>query len=97
MENLSIEYIIIYAFVLINVAAFSLVVYDKRQSVVGTGKDRLPEGVLFFAGTAFGSPGLYLAMLLCRHKTSKWYFQLGIPLLLFQNLAAIIFVINYLA
>jgi uncharacterized membrane protein YsdA (DUF1294 family) len=28
-------------------------------------------------------------MLGFRHKTQKWYFQLGIPLVIFQNLATI--------
>lgn len=49
--------------------------------------DRTPEGLLFFMAAAFGSIGVYAGMLTFRHKTKKWYFQLGIPLLILQNLA----------
>ncbi len=72
--------------VAINLASFALMVVDKRRSVRGSEVDRIPEGVLFFAAAAFGSGGIYLAMFLLRHKTRKWYFQLGLPLLILQNL-----------
>jgi uncharacterized membrane protein YsdA (DUF1294 family) len=77
---------------LINLIAFILIGYDKYRSRQGNGVDRLPEGLLFFAGTAFGSAGLYAGMLLFRHKTRKWCFMLGIPLLIAQNFAAVYFV-----
>ncbi len=96
MESLTVFNFILAALVVINILSFSLVAYDKRRSVGGAGKDRLPEGILFFAGAACGSPGLYLAMLLFRHKTRKWYFQLGIPLLILQNVAVVYVVIKYI-
>jgi len=74
---------------LINLVAFFVVAYDKRRSRQGSGADRLPEGLLFFAGAAFGSAGLYAGILLFRHKTRKWYFMLGVPLLMGQNIATI--------
>lgn len=73
-------------FVLINVIAFIIMAYDKRKSMVGRGDECTPEGKIFFLAAAFGAIGVYTAMLLFRHKTRKWYFQFGIPLLILQNI-----------
>jgi len=62
---------------------------DKRKSIRGSGKKRTPEGIFFFLASCFGSLGIYLGMLAFRHKTKRWYFQLGIPLLILQNLATL--------
>lgn len=83
-------------FVAINIIAFIIVAYDKRKSVVGRGDERTPEGKIFFLAAAFGAIGVYAAMLLFRHKTRKWYFQLGIPLLILQNSAAVYLVWEFL-
>lgn len=77
-----------------NVFAFVVTWNDKRKSVEGAHLDRTPEGLLFFLAVAFGSAGVYLAMQLFRHKTKKWYFQLGIPLLLLQNVATLYLVVE---
>ena len=69
--------------------AFFIIAKDKRTSIRGNGKRRTPEGKLFFLAAMFGSVGVYLGMLIFRHKTKKWYFQLGIPLLIVQNVATI--------
>jgi uncharacterized membrane protein YsdA (DUF1294 family) len=45
--------------------------------------------MLFFLAAAFGSIGVYAGMFVFRHKTRKWYFLIGIPLLIAQNAAAI--------
>lgn len=74
--------------VLINCIALGLLVRDKHRSVHKM-SNRVPEGLLFFLAVIGGSVGVYLGMLLFHHKTKKWYFQLGIPLLILKNLAAI--------
>jgi uncharacterized membrane protein YsdA (DUF1294 family) len=51
------------------------------------GAERISEGMLFFLAAAFGSLGVYAGMFTFRHKTRKWYFIIGIPLLMAQNLA----------
>ena len=66
---------------------------DKRKSIRGSGKTRTPEGVLFFLAAIFGSIGVYLGMFAFRHKTKKWYFLAGVPLLILQN-AATLYIIN---
>ena len=76
-------------FTLINVLSFCILAADKRKSIRGNGKRRTSEGKLFFMATLFGSVGVYLGMLVFRHKTKKWYFQLGVPLLMLQNFATL--------
>jgi len=85
--------ILIAIFAVINIGAFFIMANDKRKSIRGSGKTRTPEGVLFFLAVLFGSIGVYLGMLAFRHKTKRWYFQIGIPLLIVQNLATL-YVVN---
>ncbi|NTW30864.1 MAG: DUF1294 domain-containing protein [Candidatus Moranbacteria bacterium] len=74
------------SFILINAAAFVLMLLDKGRSR-REGAERIPEGMLFFLAAAFGSLGVYAGMFAFRHKTRKWYFIIGIPLLMAQNLS----------
>jgi len=70
----------------LNVIAFLTMLYDKLRSS-RTGAKRISEGKLFFMAAAFGSVGVYIGMFVCRHKTKKWYFLIGIPLIMLQNVA----------
>jgi len=81
--------ILLGVFVAINLVSFLLMARDKRKSIRGSGKTRTPEGKLFFLAALFGAAGVYLGMLIFRHKTKKWYFQIGIPLLILQNVATL--------
>ncbi|MEY2665712.1 MAG: hypothetical protein RLZZ480_817 [Candidatus Parcubacteria bacterium] len=84
-----IQQILIGILAAINMFAFLVMLNDKRKSMQSGNPDRTPEGLLFFMATAGGALGVYLAMQLFRHKTKKWYFQLGIPLLIVENFATI--------
>jgi len=75
--------------VAINLFAFFLMARDKRKSRANGAPKRTSEGFLFFLAAAFGSIGVYAGMLSFRHKTKRWYFQLGIPLLIIQNFATL--------
>ena len=88
---MTLEQILIGVFAFINLVAFSVMAYDKHiaRKRGDTERDRIPEGMIFFMAAALGGVGVYLAMLTLRHKTRKWYFQIGIPLLILQNLAAL--------
>ncbi len=86
------ELIPIGIFALINLTALFIMGRDKQLSRRGGDTDRTPEGLMFFLAAAGGSLGVYAGMHLFRHKTRKWYFQLGIPLLILQN-AAIVWVL----
>lgn len=81
------EQILLAILAAINILAFFITGSDKRKSMQSGDRDRTPEGLLFFLATTFGSLGVYLGMLTFRHKTERWYFQLGIPLLILQNFA----------
>jgi uncharacterized membrane protein YsdA (DUF1294 family) len=88
---MTLEQILIGAFAAINLVAFFFMVYDKHiaRKRGDTERDRIPEGMIFFMAAALGAAGVYTGMLIFRHKTRKWYFQIGIPLLILQNLAAL--------
>ncbi len=77
-------FLIVYAAV--NLTAFFVMAWDKRQSRQ-SGAERISEGLLFFMANAFGALGVFLGMFAFRHKTRTWYFLLGIPLALAGNLA----------
>ena len=89
-------HILIGIFATINLFAFLMMARDKRKSIRGNGKKRTPEGIIFFLAAAFGSIGVYLGMLTFRHKTKKWYFQIGIPLLILQNVATLYLVNTFI-
>ena len=82
-------------FLTINILAFLIMLLDKIKS---RKKDatRISEGMLFFMATIFGSLGVYAGMFAFRHKTRKWYFVLGIPLLILQNCASLYVAYIYL-
>jgi uncharacterized membrane protein YsdA (DUF1294 family) len=82
-------------FGLINLVAFLIMLDDKIKST-NPGAERISEGLMFFIAAAFGSIGIYLGMFAFRHKTRKWYFLIGIPLLIVQNMAAVYLVYLFL-
>jgi uncharacterized membrane protein YsdA (DUF1294 family) len=55
-----------------------------------TNQWRFSEGALFFLAIFFGGLGIYLGMLTFHHKTRKWYFYFGIPLILVQNFCTLV-------
>lgn len=70
----------------INLLAFLIMLADKDSSENSDAK-RISEGKMFFLAAIGGSFGVYLGMFAFRHKTRKWYFLIGIPLLMIQNAA----------
>jgi len=75
-------------FLVINFLAFLIMLVDKLKSAT-PGAERISEGQLFFLAVVFGGLGVYAGMLVFKHKTRKWYFIMGIPLLIIQNIATI--------
>ena len=78
-------------FLVINLVAFFIMWADKMKSE-RPGAERISEGMLFFLATVFGSLGVYAGMFAFHHKTRKWYFLIGIPLLIIEN-SALLYVI----
>ena len=93
---MTIQYLLIGALAAINIVAFVVMLNDKRKSMRSDNPERIPEGILFFLAAAFGSIGIYTAMYLLRHKTRKWYFVVGIPFLIAQNIAILYLMKNLL-
>lgn len=81
----------------LNLFAFGVMMRDKRKSRKGGETERTPEGLIFFLAALFGSVGVYAGMIAFRHKTRRWYFQLGIPLLILQNAATLYLLWPYIA
>lgn len=88
---------IIFLFVIgfINLIAFLIMLVDKIRANK-TNSKRISEGKLFFMAILFGSVGVYLGMFTLRHKTKKWYFVIGIPLLMIQNFSTLYFIHTFL-
>jgi len=80
-------YILIF-FSAINILAFLIMLVDKIKSS-NPNESRISEGMMFFLASAFGSIGVYAGMFAFRHKTRKWYFLIGIPLLIIQNFSVV--------
>ncbi len=79
-----------------NLVSFLVMFWDKRMSQLG--KRRISEKALFFLALFFGGLGIYFGMFIFRHKTQKWYFVVGIPLIIALNIyLAIRWVVFYLA
>lgn len=84
----------IYFLITTNVFAFAVMLMDKLKSLDGN-KERISEGKMFFLCTIFGSLGVYAGMFAFRHKTRKWYFLIGVPLLFIQNISFLYIVYLY--
>lgn len=59
---------------------FALYGIDKWKAVHG--RWRIRESALLLAALCGGAFGALLAMRLFHHKTRKWYFAFGVPLML---------------
>ena len=90
MPSLLEQPVLILIYAAINMIAFLVMAWDKRQSR-RSGAERISEGLLYFMATAFGAAGVFLGMFAFRHKTRTWYFLIGIPLAFVSNLALLRF------
>jgi uncharacterized membrane protein YsdA (DUF1294 family) len=78
--------VLLFVYIAINLLSFVIIFIDKIKSK-RKGTKRISEGKLFFLATTFGALGVYVGMFTFRHKTRKWYFFIGIPLLIIQNIS----------
>ncbi len=75
----SLIFLLIY-FIVINIIGFFLMIIDKYKAK--NHQWRIPESTLFTIAWIGGSIGSILGMYLVRHKTKKWKFKLGMPMIL---------------
>ncbi|ATH92728.1 membrane protein [Bacillus glycinifermentans] len=72
-------HLVLIFFIIINGYGFFMMRADKRRAVQH--KWRVPERRIWLTAAAFGSAGVWLGMILVRHKTKHLSFRLGIPFL----------------
>ena len=75
---------------LINAAAFMLMLVDKRKA--RKNRWRIPERTLILSAALGGSIGALLGMYTFRHKTKHLKFTLGIPAILIAQIALAIWI-----
>ena len=80
------EYVVYYLLI-VNVAAFFMYGIDKRKAIKD--KWRIPEKVLLGMSVIGGAVGSLLGMVIFHHKTRKWKFMLGVPLILALQIVAV--------
>lgn len=68
----------------VNLFALIAMYADKRKAI--NEERRIPEGKLLFWAIAFGALGVLFGMWWFRHKIRTWYFYLGVPLALVENI-----------
>lgn len=95
LNNQSLLYVLV-GLGAVNLFAFIIMLADKIKSAQ-PGRERISEGQLFFLAAMFGSLGVYAGMFIFRHKTRKWYFLIGVPLLMIENLATAYLIYYFLS
>lgn len=75
--------------ILINALGLFIMLVDKQKAKAGAW--RIPEATLLTAAVIGGSIGILTGMYVFRHKTRKWKFFIGVPLIFAAQLAAIYF------
>lgn len=85
------EHMILYYLVGINFAAFFLYGIDKRKAVKG--EWRISEEKLLAVAAIGGSAGALAGMYFFHHKTKKWKFRIGIPVILVIQAAALAYML----
>ncbi len=88
------QWIVLAAFVVMNVIAFSAMAIDK--SLAKRKKRRIPEKTLFLWTICLGGLGGVLGMQVCRHKTKHWYFAVFFPVIMIVQLVLLVLVWKYL-
>lgn len=75
----------IYYLCAVNLIGLFVMWLDKRKAI--RHEWRIPEKTLFFVSLIGGSVGTLVGMYLFHHKTKKWYFVVGMPLMLIVQVA----------
>ena len=72
---------LLYYLLTVNIISFVVMFIDKKLAIKG--RRRLSESFIFMNAFLGGSLGVLSGMYLFRHKTKKYKFFLGIPVLIF--------------
>ena len=83
---------LLYYLVIINIVTFATFAIDKIAAI--RHKTRIKVSTLLGLSVVGGSIGALIGMYLLRHKTKKYYFTIGVPLMLIMQIVGIYFLIN---
>ena len=75
--------------VIINIIGFLAMYIDKQKAKRGSW--RIPENTLFIITAIGGGIGTIAGMYLFRHKTKKWTFKIGLPVLLILDILIVLY------
>lgn len=75
----------------INITGFIITGLDKYRAKKKMW--RIRESTFFLLSLLGGCPGVYIGLLLFRHKTRHWYFMLGIPAIFAVQLLAVFYLL----
>lgn len=78
--------------VVINALAFLLMGIDKYKAKKNI--SRIAEKSLFVVVGLFGSIGIWTGMYFFHHKTKKWLFVLGVPLVLVAQVILALYILK---
>jgi len=73
-----------------NISTFTVYSFDKVRAK--NDRDRVSELRLMLMALFGGSIGAFISMKFFNHKTRKWYFKYGIPLMALIHFALVIFI-----
>ena len=82
-------FLLIYLLI-INVITFFVYGIDKWKAAKN--RFRIKEATLLSLAVIGGSVGALLGMYTFRHKTKKWYFKFGVPMILLLQIALVVFI-----
>lgn len=77
---------------LVNASGFLLMLVDKLKAKKNLW--RIPEATLFLVAAMGGSVGSLVGMYLLRHKTKRFHFILGMPLIFAVQVMAVILIMG---
>ena len=75
--------------VIINIIGFLAMYIDKQKAKRVSW--RIPENTLFIITAIGGGIGTIAGMYLFRHKTKKWTFKIGLPVLLILDILIVLY------
>ncbi len=76
---------------LMNTIAFLVIAIDKMKAQKG--RWRIKESQLLWISALGGAQGMLIGMTVCRHKTQKKLFYIGVPVMLILQLVAIVYLL----
>ncbi|WP_321328998.1 DUF1294 domain-containing protein [uncultured Ilyobacter sp.] len=72
-----------------NISTFIVYSFDKVQAK--NDRDRVPELRLILMALFGGSIGALISMKVFNHKTRKWYFKYGVPVMALAHFALVVY------